>query len=63
MRCQLQECLEEFLAGSFVCLENHHDDTDSYTEEEPLSIGESSEHVEDLGRSYVEGIVVNNSDQ
>lgn len=63
MRCQLQECLEECLAGSFVCLENHHDDTGSYIEEEPVSIGESSEHVEDLGRSYVEGIVVNNSDQ
>lgn len=40
MRCQLQECLQECLAGSFLCLESDNDNTESNTKEEPSSTRE-----------------------
>lgn len=61
MRHQLQECLEECLAGSFLCLESHYDDTDSSTVEEPINTGdgrdkESHNGLEDQGGSCTEGV-------
>ena len=68
MRCQLQECLQECIAGSFVGLENDKDDTDNYIVEEPISAGDGSDHAncgshEDLNRSCAESLESNNNEE
>lgn len=63
---QLQECLQECLAGSSLCLESHCDDTDSSTVEEPINPvdgrdKESHNGPEDQGGSCTEGVEDDNT--